>query len=141
MPEEKARTTAASSRRNAISRREFALRAALASAAATISPGAAFSAGDLEPTVQESPGAPKLTPEGQAEVEARVQAILLRYGSRLSADQKSDIRRLATLLQPPLDSLRAYALHNGDSPALYLKPLVEREKRPIAAPAAAAKKS
>jgi len=27
--------------------------------------------------------------------------------------------------------LRAYALENGDGPALYLKPLVEREKNPL----------
>jgi hypothetical protein len=27
--------------------------------------------------------------------------------------------------------LRAYALENGDAPALYLKPLVEREKNPL----------
>jgi hypothetical protein len=38
--------------------------------------------------------------------------------------------------------VHAFALQNGDAPALYLKPLVEREKKPVQAPAAApAKKS
>ena len=45
--------------------------------------------------------------------------------------QKADLRRLCNLAQPPLDRLRAYALENGDGPALYLKPLVEREKNPL----------
>jgi hypothetical protein len=99
------------------------------------------------PASQDAAKLPKLSAEGQAEAEARVQTILSRYGSRFSEAQKADIRRLCILAQPPLERLRAYALKNGDGPALYLKPLVEREKKP-AAPAksasgktAAAKKS
>jgi hypothetical protein len=34
------------------------------------------------------------------------------------------------MAQPPLDRLRAYNIENAVSPALYLKPLVEREKKP-----------
>ena len=64
-------------------------------------------------------------------MEARFQTILSQYGNRFSAEQKSDIRRLCELAQPSLDRLRAYALENGDNPALYLKPLVEREKNPL----------
>jgi hypothetical protein len=75
---------------------------------------------------------PKLSPESHAEVEARIQSIFSQYGSRFSDAQKADIRRLCALAQPPLDRLRAYALENGDGPALYLKPLVEREKDPLA---------
>jgi hypothetical protein len=73
---------------------------------------------------------PKLSPEGQTEAEARLQSILAQYGTRFSEDQKADLKRLCLLAQPPLDRLRAYALENGDAPALYLKPLVEREKKP-----------
>jgi hypothetical protein len=75
---------------------------------------------------------PKLSPESHAEAEARIQSIFSQYGSRFSDAQKADIRRLCALAQPPLDRLRAYALENGDGPALYLKPLVEREKDPLA---------
>jgi hypothetical protein len=80
---------------------------------------------------------PKLSPEGQSEAEARLQTILAQYGTRFSEDQKADLKRLCLLAQPPLDRLRAYAIENGDGPALYLKPLVEREKKPAAKPSAA----
>jgi hypothetical protein len=142
-----------------ISRREFARRAALASAVAAVAPTAAMAApeapsnehasvaarpdsiGDRrgrfsEPSSKLAPeqqpaDLPKLSPEGHAEVEARIQSIFTQYGGRFSDAQKSDLRRLCNLTQPPLDRLRAYALENGDGPALYLKPLVEREKNPL----------
>ena len=138
-----------------ISRREFARRAALASAVAAVAPGAAVStpaaplneranvaAADLGGRLpdltskvarpeQQPPEMAKLSPESRAEVEARIQTILNQYGSRFSDAQKTDLRRLCALAQPPLDRLRAYALENGDGPALYLKPLVEREKNPL----------
>jgi hypothetical protein len=121
-----------------ISRREFARRAAIASAAASIAPAAALAtpaahAVPAAPPAQPPQAAdmPKLSPEGHAEVEARVQSILSQYGSRFSDAQKTDLRRLCVLAQPPLDRLRAYALENGDGPGLYLKPLLEREKNPL----------
>ena len=121
-----------------ISRREFARRAAIASAAASIAPAAALAtpaahAIPAPPPAQPPQAAdmPKLSPEGHAEVEARVQSILSQYGSRFSDAQKTDLRRLCALAQPPLDRLRAYALENGDGPGLYLKPLLEREKNPL----------
>jgi hypothetical protein len=127
-----------------ISRREFARRAALASAVAAVAPAAAMSTpavpsrehanAPADPIGVISPNTsdlPKLSPESHAEVEARLQTILSQYGGRFNDAQKSDIHRLCNLVQPPLDRLRAYALENGDSPALYLKPLVEREKNPL----------
>jgi hypothetical protein len=77
----------------------------------------------------QSPDTPSLSTESRAEAEARYQAILGVYGSRFSDAQKSDLRRLCFAAQPPLDHLREYAIENGDGPALYLKPLVEREKK------------
>src|ERR1700730_14161780 len=138
-----------------LSRREFARRAALASALATVAPAAALTTttspqpnepapvaaadrrGRLsEPSSKVAPeqqpaDTAKLSPESRAEVEARIQTILGQYGTRFSDAQKSDLRRLCALAQPPPDRLRAYALDNGDAPALYLKPLVEREKNPL----------
>ncbi len=137
-----------------ISRREFARRAAVASAVAAVAPASALTSpssplnehatvaaadrgGRLsDPSSRLAPeqqptDLPKLSPESHAEVEARVQTILTQYGSRFSDAQKADLRRLCNLAQPPLDRLRAYALENGDAPALYLKPLVEREKNPL----------
>lgn len=114
-----------------MSRREFARRAALASAVVSFAPANAVNA-SLPPTPQAPPppNTPKLSPEGQTEADARLQTILAQYGTRFTEDQKADLKRLCLLAQPPLDRLRAYALENGDGPALYLKPLVEREKKP-----------
>jgi hypothetical protein len=137
-----------------ISRREFARRAALASAVAAVAPAAAVSTSaalsteaanlagaDFSGRLSDPPSRlgpeqqpvelPKLSPESHAEVDARVQTILSQYGGRFNDTQKADLRRLCHLAQPPLDRLRAYALENGDAPALYLKPLVEREKNPL----------
>jgi hypothetical protein len=113
-----------------ITRREFARRAAIVSAAtmvpagalATPSPGAPY---PIPPT----PDLPSLSAEGQAEAEARYQAILAVYGTRFSETQKTDLRRLSFAAQEPLDRLRAYSIENSDGPALYLKPLVERERK------------
>jgi hypothetical protein len=138
-----------------ITRREFARRAALASAVASLAPGTALTtpaplpkehadaaAADFRARVsdpssnlaapqQQPADTPKLSPESHAEAEARFQTISSQYGSRFNDAQKADLRRLCFLGQPPLDRLRAYALENGDSPALYFKPLVEREKNPL----------
>jgi hypothetical protein len=125
-------------KQSAISRREFARRAAMVSAAASLAPANLLNAEPPAslPQAQQAPNPTKLSPQSQAEVDSRIQSILAQYGSRLSDAQKADIRRLATEAQPALDRLRAYPTENGDGPALYLKPLMEREKKPTPAPAA-----
>jgi hypothetical protein len=139
-----------------ISRREFARRAALASAVASIAPAAAVAS---QPVAGQSikpdppppappaaaapqnplPNAPKLSAESQSEADARFQSILVLYGSRFSAEQKIDLHRLCAVVQPALDHIRAYKIENGDGPALYLKPQYEREKKPKPAATAPAK--
>jgi hypothetical protein len=138
---------------SAISRREFARRAALASAigsaVVSMGPTGAVGAGIARTATQPSESAnqaptapsaaaaqaqppanmPRLSPESQAEADARFQAILAQYGERFSEEQKTDLRRLCVLAQPPLDHLRGYPVQNGDGTALYLKPLFEREKK------------
>jgi hypothetical protein len=152
--DETSKTSSAKTR--PITRREFARRTVLASAVAAVAPSAAIStpaaplnehanvaaadrrgglsdpSSNVAPPEQLSADMAKLSPESRMEVEARIQSILNQYGSRFSDAQKADLRRLCALAQPPLDRLRAYALENGDGPALYLKPLVEREKDPLA---------
>jgi hypothetical protein len=122
-----------SQKRTSISRREFARRAALASAAGTIAPVSSLLAQQEPPTVKTSPlppGSPKLSPPSQIEADARFDAILHEYGSRFSDAQKNDLHRLCYVIQQPLDHLREFTVHDSDAPALYLKPLVEREKKP-----------
>lgn len=113
------------------SRREFAQRAAMLSATASL-----VSAEVILPKVfedQSTPSAPNLTPAGQAEVESRYQQILSLYGEHLDEAQKINIKRMCVELQPSLERIRAFKMDNGDAPALYLKPLVEREKKQEAA--------
>jgi len=103
---------------------------------ASIAPATALTSAPPAPAATAPPqtaNLPKLSPESQAEVEARIQSILTQYASRFSEEQKTDLRRLCAMAQPPLDRLRAYALENTVSPALYLKPLVERDKNPLEA--------
>jgi hypothetical protein len=142
--------------RTSISRREFARRAALASAVASIAPAAAITATSAvgqsstqdpsppkaAPSPQNPmPNAPKLSVESQSEADARFQAILVLYGTRFSPEQKNDLHRLCAVAQPALDHIRAYKIENGDGPALYLKPQYEREKKPKPPASAPAKSS
>jgi hypothetical protein len=127
-----------------ISRRQFARRAALLSASASIAPVASVFAEPLQtPPAQQTPATHlNLSQESQAEAEARYQQILSQYGSRFSTEEKASLREMNLVTQASLDKVRAFPLENGDAPALYLKPLVEREKKPVQPPAAApAKKS
>ena len=131
-------------RKSGISRRQFARRAAVLSASASLVPAASVFADTLQapPAEQSAPAHPNLSPESQAEAEARYQQILSQYGNRFSAEEKSSLREMNLVTQTSLDNVRAYSLQNGDAPALYLKPLVEREKKPVQPPAdAPAKKS
>src|SRR5260370_41136205 len=134
------------------SRREFARRAALGAATAAVLPLRELvpSAAPSEPpsaqapaqtSLQNATSAPKLSPPSQAEADFRFQAILNQYPDRFSEAQKTDLRRLCVAAQPPLDRIRAYAISNGGLPALFLKPLVDRDKKPAAPASASAKPS
>jgi len=129
-----------------LSRREFARRAAVASAVASFAPAAAVATSSTaaQSSTQDPPppphpvaaapqtslpNAPKLSIESQSEADARFQSILVLYGSRFSNEQKIDLHRLCAVVQPALDRIRAYKIENGDGPALYLKPQYEREKK------------
>jgi hypothetical protein len=122
---------------SAISRREFARRAAFVSAAASLSPADLLTretpASAAVAPLQTHSG-PKLSPESQTEMESRLQMVFAQYGSRLNDAQKADLRRLAAEGQAGLDRLRAYPIDNSDGLGLYLKPLMEREKKPSPMP-------
>lgn len=125
-----------------LTRREFAQRAALLSATATLSSAkAVFPSTANEASPQAATSGPKLSEASQAEADSRYQQIIALYGSRFDDTQKADLKRMCAELQPSLENIRRYALQNGDAPALYLKPLVEREKKPQAATTPASKKS
>jgi hypothetical protein len=117
-----------------LSRRQFAHRAAVLSATATIVPAGAIlpdSAASL--ALQSATNNPPLSPAAQLEVDSRYQQILSLYGQHLDEAQKANIKKMCVDLQPALEKIRNFRLDNGNAPALFLKPLVERDKRPQAA--------
>ncbi|HTQ95917.1 MAG TPA: hypothetical protein VMH89_03880 [Candidatus Acidoferrum sp.] len=114
-----------------LSRRQFGRRAAVATAGAALVPATALlsdaNAGDIANQAQSPTG---LSPEGQLEADSRYQQIIGLYGSRLDESQKTDLKKMCADLQPTLERVRKFSLENGNAPALYLKPLVERDKKP-----------
>jgi hypothetical protein len=81
----------------------------------------------------QAPPSTPLSVEDQAQGDARVSAILRKYGERLSPEQKDEIRRLSTELQKPMIRLRDYPLVNSSQPATVLK-LVAEAKPALAKP-------
>jgi hypothetical protein len=114
-----------------LSRRRFAIGAAAATAAMAlparaVSPNsadeqaaaAAPQAGSpptLEQQAQEAFA--KLSVSAKAEVEMKFQNVVRKYGDKLSAEQKSDIRKALAESQEGLEAMRAFALANADQPA------------------------
>jgi len=106
-----------------VTRRGFALGAAAAAAAALLpSDTLAHSVHMQQPSAMA-----KLSPESQAEVEMKFNAIVRRHGSRLNDVQKADIRRILAEGQEGLEKMRAFALGNGDQPATVFRTRRERE--------------
>jgi hypothetical protein len=107
-----------------ISRRDFTVSAALATAAIAAVPAdlLAQEKSAAEAPKPETPQPPKLSPTSQAEVEERYAAILRKYGSRLTDDQKKDVHRNLISQQQGLDQIRAFPLENSDEPATVFNP-------------------
>ena len=106
-----------------VSRREFARRAALVTAAAASAlavpgrvPGQTAS-----PAVSGAPVDPGLPLDVAAEVDEKYSAVLRQYGSKFSAEQKQELRNLIVGQVKGLQKLRAYALDNADAPATVLR--------------------
>jgi len=115
--------TNANGKSSEISRRDFARRAAIAAATAT---AACLPSGLLATPLASAGPRPqqpdeKLSPESQAEADAKIQAIFAKYGNRFSEVQKADIRRLVSEGQKTLEALRKFPLDNSDQPATVLK--------------------
>jgi hypothetical protein len=106
-----------------ISRRSFAVSAALATAAIAVVPSdlLAQEKTAAEAAKPEAPQPPKLSAASQAEVEERYAAILRKCGSRLTEDQKKDVHKSLESQQQGLDKIRAFPLENWDEPATVFK--------------------
>ena len=67
-------------------------------------------------------------------MEAKIQAIFRKYGSRIPEEQKADVRRLVRESQKSLESLRAFPLDNADQPATVFELYPEAARRGSLAP-------
>lgn len=106
--------------KNGISRRSFARGAAVAATAALFPKNEVWA--DSPAPTQTQPGATqKLSPAARAEVEAKATEIFRKYGSRLSNEQKADIRKVLAETQDGLEKMRRFGLENGDQPATVFK--------------------
>lgn len=107
-----------------LSRRAFARGAATVAAAAVTLKSQLFSQTPPPPT---PPAPPSSTPPiDQKDADSRYAQVLARYGSRLSEEQKNDIRRLINGGQGGLDAVRAYPIDNSVQPGITLDPLALR---------------
>ena len=104
-----------------ISRRDFARSAALVAATAACLPADLLATPALSPPPPTQQADDKLSPESQAEVDAKIQALLRKYGDRVSEAQKADVRRLLTEGQKPLEQTRKFPLENANQPGNVLK--------------------
>ena len=116
-----------------VDRRRFTLGAAAAAAGALISPAEALQqAGAKPPDSNEKKiqtAMAKLSPAAQAEVEAKVASVFRKYGSRLTEEQKTDVRRILAETQDGLEKLRAFPLDNSDQPLTVFKVQSEGGKK------------
>jgi hypothetical protein len=109
-----------------IGRRRFTFGAAAAATTALILPVEAISRTTEQTSMPTAPtpleqqaqaALAKLSPQAQAEVGMKVADIFRKYGDKLSAEQKADIRKIMAETQDGIEKMRAFALDNGDQPA------------------------
>lgn len=104
------------------SRREFARLTGAALGAALIPTARADD--KAAPKAKSSTGKPaakaasKLPAPSQAEAEARVQAMVARWGSRLSPADRAELLRRSEEVQGALEAVRAFPLDDDDEPAV-----------------------
>lgn len=111
-----------------ISRRKFTMGAAVA-ATAVLLPGGEVQAASLLAEQSQSETATKLSPGARAEVDMKVKEIFRKYGSRLSDEQKADIKKVMADTQDGLEKMRSFVLTNGDQPAAVFQLYREGENK------------
>ncbi|HEY6253968.1 MAG TPA: hypothetical protein VI685_28770 [Candidatus Angelobacter sp.] len=104
------------SKETAISRRKFTIGAAVAATAALL-PGGEAQAASPVPAQSQSEATAKLSPGARAELDMKLKELFRKYGSRLSDEQKADIRKVMAETQDGLEKMRSFTLTNGDQPA------------------------
>lgn len=126
-PKESEATASKSSR---ISRRDFARDVAVVAATAALLPLETLAQTEKVAAPVKPPIATEtaLSPEAKVEAESNYQAVLRKYGRRLSHEQKAEVHRLLLQQQKSIEMLRRYPIYNGDGTATVLH-LVTGEER------------
>jgi hypothetical protein len=96
---------------NAVSRRRFGRRAALAAVAGTFAP----------PLLDSQDGARSLPAGDQSAVDAKYANVIRKYGDRLSPAQRVRAREILVSHQRMLKRIRDFKLENSDAPATGLR--------------------
>ncbi len=102
-----------------LTRRRFALGAAVTATAALLP--AREAEAQSTATQSEAEAMKKLSPGARAEVEMKASEIFRKYGSRLSQEQRADIRKVLAETQDGLEKMRSFTLTNSDQPATALR--------------------
>ena len=105
-----ARRTARKERQAGLTRREFSKILAVGTISAALPQGATVAAGGVPNAVHED------GLELSAEAEAQYKVLISRFGSRLSEEQKGDVRRLIDQNLKSNAVLRSFHLENSDEP-------------------------
>jgi hypothetical protein len=106
-----------------LTRRRFAFGAAAAATTALILPVEAIGQAPVQGAPpsslekQAEDAMVKLPPQAQAEAQMKIGEVFRKYGDKLTAEQKADIRKVIAETQDGLEKMRAFALENGDQPA------------------------
>ena len=105
-----------------VSRRTFARDAVVIATAAAVAPVLIAQTQSPAPKTTAAEPKPPATPPAlsaasQAEVDARVQWIVTKYGAHLNDEQRADVKRLVSGGQSGIDAMRKYDLDNGAGPA------------------------
>jgi hypothetical protein len=114
-----------------ISRRNFGRQAALGLGSLAVLPPLGLAGPTEKPlSSQSTPNDQhQFSAESSAEIEARMQAILGKYGSRFTNEEKDTLRGFVVDFQRSLDRLRQYPLDNWDESVAVVRPLKTRRDR------------
>ena len=100
--------------RAGLSRREFSRILVAGAASTALRPETTTATGNTKPGYI-SLG--EQTPELSAEAQAQYSVLISKYGSRLSEEQKADVRRLIDQGLKSTATIRSFKLENTDEPA------------------------
>lgn len=110
-----------------LTRRAFTVAAAAAATGALLPSKEGHAQSATAPSQVQTDPMAKLSPGARAEVEAKISEIFRKHGSRLSDEQKADIRKVMAETQDGLEKMRNFALANGDQPATVFKNTAEEK--------------